>query len=78
MLRPYTWYDDLVLAGAGVHDHPVAYIAQFIAVIAVPHLDRERGVLALKAINEYYKRQSTTQTSHQTKRLQGGRRGSRP
>ena len=59
-LRPYTWYRGLVVAGACQHNLPVEYIAQLTAVVAVADLDRERGALALKAIDEYDERQSIT------------------
>lgn len=35
---------------------PVDYIAQLTAVVAVADLDRERGALALRAIDEYDER----------------------
>src|ERR1700730_3108634 len=48
-LCPYTWYRDLVVAGARQHNLPAAYIGQLIAVVAVLDLDIERCDLALKS-----------------------------
>jgi hypothetical protein len=44
-LRPYTWYRDLVVAGAREHGLPREYIACVAAVSAVRDPDREREAL---------------------------------
>jgi gamma-glutamylcyclotransferase len=41
-LRPYDWYQRLVLAGARHHRLPAAYVSQLGAVAAIPDPDRPR------------------------------------
>lgn len=45
-LRPFTWYRDLVLAGAAEHQLPAAYLAQIAAVAVVKDANAERVQLA--------------------------------
>ena len=41
-LKPYTWYRDLVVAGAREHDLPAAYIVRIENEPAVPDTNLER------------------------------------
>lgn len=54
-LVPYTWYRDLVVAGARQHNLPAAYIAQLAAVSALPDSNAERSAPALNMLKECYK-----------------------
>ena len=50
-LQPYTWYRDLVLAGAVEHALPAAYIENLRAVVAIDDPNRERQAVNMKLLD---------------------------
>ena len=50
-LRPYTWYLDLVVAGAREHGLPEEYVGQILAVESVPDPDSTREALNREILN---------------------------
>jgi gamma-glutamylcyclotransferase len=53
-LAPYTWYRDLVVAGAREHNLPAPYIARLAGVASVPDPDTKRSAPALEILRQYY------------------------
>ena len=52
-LRPYTWYLDLVVAGAREHGLPEAYVGRILAVESVPDPDSTREARNREILNRF-------------------------
>lgn len=49
-VRPYSWYRELVVAGAREHDLPAEYIRSLEAIPAIEDPDKERAALARESL----------------------------